>query len=102
MAVLCEWVFKVNPGPDPAVTVQSAMRAAAVWRKHGANPRLWSVSFGEVGCMSVKAEFESYEEDGRIHERVAGDPDIKAWASANEIGGGSTWIRSNIMREVTP
>ncbi|MEZ5650927.1 MAG: hypothetical protein R3E87_10310 [Burkholderiaceae bacterium] len=100
MTVLCEWVFKINPGTDPAITIESAKRAMAVWRKHGANPRLYTVAFGEVGCMSVKTEFAGYAEYGRIHDLVATDPDIRAWSTQNEREGGSTWIRSNILREV--
>ena len=100
MTVQASYTFKINPGTDPQTTVESAKRAMAVWRRHGASPKLWSHVWGEVGCMTVTVDFESYAEYGKCHEAVATDPDIQAWARANTQSGSSTWIRSGVLREV--
>ncbi|MEZ5741613.1 MAG: hypothetical protein R3E68_20765 [Burkholderiaceae bacterium] len=93
-------MFKMNPGNASSVTIESAKRAMAVWEKHGAQPRLWSVTWGEEGCLSVKSEFANHAAYGRIHDLVAAEPQMRAWSTANESDGGSTRIRGGVLREI--
>ena len=50
-------VFRPNPGADMMKLMDLVKESAAIWKKHGADVSLWSVSAGEIGNMVFTAVF---------------------------------------------
>ena len=74
--------------------------SAAIWRKHGADITVWTVSSGEIGNMVFSARYDSYEAYGKCSDAVFSDPDYQAWVLKGTASGVSTWVRGNIARQV--
>ena len=43
MAIVVQYVFKALPGKSLAGLMENMNTGAALWKKHGASPRLWAV-----------------------------------------------------------
>ena len=102
MAVIVQYVFKALPGKSPARLMENMNAGAALWKKHGASPRLWAVSVGEMGNMALSAEFKNFAEYGKCVDGLTADPAFQAWRAKNQESGVSEWVRSNLLRELTP
>jgi hypothetical protein len=100
MAVIAQYVFRPNPGSDLNAILANVKEAAALWRKYGAEVRLWTVSMGEIGNMAVSVQFDSYEGYARCMDRLIADPAFMAWQQKNLASGLSSWVRSNLAREI--
>jgi hypothetical protein len=102
MAVLVQYTSKPLPGSSVAKVMEHITAGAALWKKHGASPRLWAVTVGEIGNMAFSAEFKDFAEYGKCIDKLNADPAFQAWRAKNQESGLSEWVRSNLLRELTP
>ena len=72
----------------------------ALWKKYGAETSFWSVTGGEVGNFVVSCMFPSVKAYGECIDSLAADPAFQAWTANNVSAGLSSWVRSNIAREI--
>jgi hypothetical protein len=100
MAVVAQYVFRPNPGSDMNAITANVKEAAALWRKYGAEVHLWAVSMGEIGNMAVTVRFDSYEAYAHCYDRLIADPAFTVWQQKNLASGLSSWVRSNLSREI--
>ena len=95
-----QYVFKTNPGCDLAVLMPQVKEAAALWEKHGATVSFWTVAGGEVGNFVFNAMFDSFASYGQCADKLYADSAFQAWnANASKVGI-TSWVRSNLAREV--
>ena len=59
--IISQSVFKPNPGADMTKFMAFVSESAAIWRKHGADVSVWTVSTGEIGNMVFAARYDSYK-----------------------------------------
>ena len=74
--------------------------SAAIFRKHGAEVSVWAISTGEIGDMVFTTRYESYEALGKCSDAVYADPAYQAWSQKGVASGLSTWVRSNLVRQL--
>ena len=98
--IISQAVFKPNPGADMTKFMAIVAESAAIWRKHGADVSVWSVSTGEIGNMVFAARYESYEAYGKTTDAVYQDPEFQAWSARATASGLSSWVRSNLARQL--
>jgi hypothetical protein len=98
--VISQTVFKPNPGADMSKLMALVAESAAIWRKHGAEVAVWTVSSGEIGNMIFSARYESYEAYGKCTDAVVADPAYQAWTAKGVASGLSTWVRSGLARQI--
>ena len=101
MAIVVQYVFKAVSGTSLAGVMESLNAGAALWKKHGASPRLWTVAVGESGNMAFSAEFNSTAEYGKCVDALNADPAFHAWRAKSHEAGALQWVRSNLLRELT-
>ncbi len=100
MAVTAQFVFRPNPGADFKALMALVKEGAELWRKYGATVSLWTVSVGEVGNMVFSARFDSFDGYAKCMDRLTADPAFPAWTQKNTAAGLTTWVRSNLAREL--
>jgi len=98
--MISQAVFKPNPGADMAKMIAIVTEAAVIWRKHGADVSIWTVSTGEVGNMVFASRYDSYEAYGKCVDAVYADPAFQAWNLRATASGYSTWVRANLARQL--
>ena len=98
--MISQVVFKPNPGADLAKLMELVAESAAIWRKHGAEVSIWTVSAGEVGNMVFATRYDSYEAYGKCTDAVYADPAFHAWQVKGTASGLSSWVRSNLARQL--
>lgn len=98
--IISQTVFKPNAGTDMSKLLALVAESAAIWRKHGAEVSVWTVSSGEIGNMVFSARYDSYEAYGKCTDAVVADPDYQAWAAKGLASGLSTWVRSGLARQI--
>ncbi len=99
--MISQVVFKPNPGADMTKLMALVAESAALWRKHGAEVSIWAVSAGEVGNMVFSARYESFEAYGKCTDALYADPAFQAWQVKGTASGLSSWVRSNLARQLT-
>ena len=99
-AVVSQVVFRPNPGADMTKLMALVAESAAIFRKHGAEVSVWAVSTGEIGNMVFNVRYESYEAYGKCVDAVYADPAYQAWSQKGVASGLSTWVRSNLVRQL--
>jgi len=97
---VAQFVFKPNPGADMAKFRANVKTAVTLWKKHGAETSFWTVTGGEVGNFVVSCMFPSFSAYGSCMDQLAADPEFQAWNANTMASGLSTWVRSNIAREI--
>lgn len=102
MAIMVQFVFKALPGKSLATLMENLNAGAAHWKKHGASPRLWAVAVGEIGNFAFSVEFKSFAEYGKCVDELNADAAFQAWRAKNQESGVAEWVRSNLLRELTP
>jgi len=102
MAIVVQYVFKGVSGKSLPGLIENMHTGAALWKKHGASPRLWTVAVGEIGNFAFSAEFKTYSEYGKCMDALTSDPDFRAWQAKNQESGVGEWVRSNLLRELAP
>lgn len=100
-ATMVQYVFKPNPGCDTSQLMGMIKESAAIWRRHGADVRLWSVQIGEIGNLAFTAVFEANAKLGATLDALNSDPEFAAWRSKNIKAGLASWGRSNQAFEIT-
>ena len=101
MAYEARYVFRPNPGSDLAAIMESMAEGAALWRKHGApNPKLWTITAGEIGNYVLVVQFNNAAEYANVVDPLSLDPEFRRWQAKNLQDGRITWVRSNLAREV--
>ena len=101
MAYEARYVFRPNPGADMGDVMKAIEEGAALWRKHGApNPRLWTISAGEIGNYVLVVQFENAAEYAKVVDPLSADPKFRRWQARNVAAGNITWVRSNLAREL--
>ena len=98
--MISQVVFKPNPGADMAKLMGLVAESAAIWRKHGAEVNVWTVSAGEIGNMVFSTRYDSFEAYGKCLDAVYADPDFHAWQVKGTASGLSSWVRSNLARQL--
>ena len=98
--MISQVVFKPNPGADMAKLMELVAESAAIWRKHGAEVSIWAVSAGEVGNMVFATRYASDEAYGKCTDAVYADPAFQAWQAKGTASGLSSWVRSNLARQL--
>jgi len=98
--MISQVVFKPNPGADMTKLMGLVAESAAIWRKHGAEVNVWTVSAGEIGNMVFSTSYDSFEAYGKCLDAVYADPDFQAWQIKGTASGLSTWVRSNLARQL--
>ncbi len=99
--VVVQNTFKVNPGADMARIMGFIKESAVIWRRHGAEVSFWSVSAGEVGNMTFACHYESFQKYGKCTDAVLADPAYPAWQARATASGLTSWVRSNVAREIS-
>ena len=102
MAIIVQYVFRALPGKSIDKVVENMSAGAKLWKKHGASPRIWAVAVGEVGNFAFSAEFKSAAEYGKCYDALTADPAFQKWRATNQESGVAEWVRSNLLREITP
>lgn len=97
---VAQYVFKPNAGADLGKFRANVKTVVALWKKYGAETSFWSVTGGEVGNFVVSCVFPSVKAYGECIDKLAADPEFQAWTANNVAAGLSSWVRSNIAREV--
>lgn len=97
---VAQYVFKANPGVDTAKFRAHVKTVVVIWKKHGAETSFWSVTGGEVGNFVVSCMFPSFKAYGECMDSLAADPNFQAWTANNIASRLSSWVRSNIAREI--
>jgi hypothetical protein len=100
-AAIVQYVFSPNPGCELAQVIGLIKEAAAIWRTHGAEVRLWSVQVGEVGNLAFTAGFSSAATLGSTLDALNNDPAFAVWRTKNLKAGLATWVRSNQAYEIS-
>ena len=100
-AVITQTTFKPNPGADMSSIRKIVKEAAVIWRKHGAEVSLSMVSNGEIGNMTFSCRYESFEKYGKCAGAVYADPAFQTWSAKATASGLNSWVRSNILREIS-
>ena len=85
MAIAVEYTFMPLPGANAAEVMATMHAGAALWKKHGASPRLWAVSLGEIGNMVFRVEFASVTEYGKCLDALNADPAFRREASFPQV-----------------
>ena len=98
--MISQVVFKPNPGAGMTKLMALVAESAALWRKHGAEVSIWAVSAGEVGNMVFSARYESFEAYGKCTDALYADPAFQAWQVKGTASGLSSWVRSNLARQL--
>ena len=98
--MISQVVFKPNLGTDMAKLMELVAESAAIWRKHGAEVNVWTVSAGEIGNMVFSTRYDSFEAYGKCLDAVYADPDFQAWQVKGTASGLSSWVRSNLARKL--
>lgn len=101
MTMIIQHVFKVRPGADMLAVIENAKVAAMPWKKHGAEPSLWSATVGEVGNMAFTAPFASYADYGKCFDALLADPEFRKWQVDVTKAGMAEWVRTNIARQIS-
>ena len=102
MAYEARYVLRPNPGADLGAVMEAMKQGAALWKKHGApNPRLWNVAAGELGNYVLVVQFENATEYAKVTDPLSADPEFRRWQANNVQAGAFTWVRSNLMRELS-
>ena len=99
-AVVYQVAFHPNPGADMTKLMALVTESAAIWRKHGAEVSVWAVSAGEAGNMVFSTRYESFEAYGKCAAAVYADPDYQSWSQRGVASGLSSWVRSNLARQL--
>ena len=102
MAIVVQYLFKAIPGKSLSELIKNINAGAALWKKHGASPRVWSVAVGEIGNLAFTSEFKSFAEYGKCYDALIADPAFQTWRAKNQESGVADWVRSNLLREMTP
>lgn len=100
MSILVQYDFRPLPGEDFMTLMENVKIAAALWRRHGANPSLWMVGLGETGNMAFTVPFDNYSEYGACLDSLTNDPDFRSWQAKNLKDGAAEWVRSNLYRNL--
>ena len=98
--IISQAVFKPNPGADMTKFMGFVSESVAIWRKHGAEVNVWTVSAGEIGNMVFSTRYDSFEAYGKCLDAVYADPDFQAWQVKGTASGLSSWVRSNLARQL--
>jgi hypothetical protein len=98
--MISQSVFKPNPGADMTKLRAFVAESAVIWRKHGAEVSVWTVSAGEIGNMVFSSRFDSYEAYGKCLDAVYADPAFQEWSLRATASGLSSWVRSNLARQL--
>jgi hypothetical protein len=98
--MISQVVFKPNLCADMTKLMALVAESAALWRKHGAEVSIWAVSAGEVGNMVFSARYESFEAYGKCTDALYADPAFQAWQVKGTASGLSSWVRSNLARQL--
>ena len=98
--MISQVVFKPNPGADMAKLMEFVAESAAIWRKHGAEVSVWAASAGELGNMVFATRYDSFEAYGKCTDAVYADPGFQAWQIKGTASGLSSWVRSNLARQL--
>ena len=100
MTVAHQIVLKPNTGADISEIVALAKESAAIWRRHGATVSFWTVTTGEMGNFVFAVRFDSYAAYGAAMDKVVADPAMMAWQTKRMKSGLTTWVRSNLVRDI--
>lgn len=100
MTMCAHFTFKPLPGKDMVSIVELAKVAGSIWKKHGALPRLWAASSGEIGTLLFTVEFENFEAYGKCYDAMTQDPEFRQWQYDSVKQGMSEWVRANLIREI--
>jgi hypothetical protein len=102
MAYEARYVFRPNPGADLGDVMESIKQGAALWKKHGAtSARLWVVAAGELGNYVLELRFDNASQYAKVTDPLSDDADFRAWQAENVRAGSFTWVRSNLLREIS-
>jgi len=74
--------------------------AAELWRKSGAEVKVYTVSVGEIGNMVFTAAWGSYEAYGKSLDKMVGEQSVQALMARITASGTAEWVRSNLAREL--
>ena len=99
-AVAYQVVMRPLPGADMGTIMSNLKESAALWRKHGAEVKCYTVSAGEVGNMVFTARWDSYTGYGHTLDAMVSEQSIQALMAKIGASGTAEWVRSNLAREL--
>ena len=88
-AVALQIVSKPLPGADMSKVMANMKEAAELWRKSGAEVRVYTVSVGEIGNLVFGARWDSYESYGKSLDKMVGDQSVQNLVSKITDSGSS-------------
>ena len=99
-SVALQIVSKPLPGADMGKVMSNMKEAAELWRKSGAEIKVYTVSVGEIGNMVFAARWDSYEAYGKSLDKMVGEQSVQALMAKITASGTAEWVRSNLAREL--
>ena len=99
-SVALQIVSRPLPGADMGKFMANMKDAADLWRKSGADVKVYTVSVGEIGNMVFAARWDSYEAYGKSLDKMVGEQSVQALMAKITASGTAEWVRSNLAREL--
>ncbi len=100
-SVVLQIVTKPLPGADMSKVMANMKEAAELWRKSGADVKVYAVSVGEIGNMVFTARWDSCEAYGKSLDKMVGEQTLQALVAKITASGTAEWVRSNLARELS-
>jgi hypothetical protein len=97
---VAQFVVKTNPGADMGKIMAQVKAAAGIYKRHGAEVSFWTVSMGEAGNLVLACRYPSFEAYGKTTDAVVADPAFMSLQAEIAASGLTSWVRSNLAREV--
>lgn len=99
-SLVLQIVSRPLPGADLSKVMANMKEAADLWRKNGAEVKVYTVSVGEIGNMVFTARWDSYEAYGKSLDKMVGEQTVQALIAKITASGTAEWVRSNLAREL--
>ena len=99
-SVALQIVSKPLPGADMSKIMANMKDAAKLWRKSGAEVKMYTVAVGEIGNVVFAAHWDSYEAYGKCLDKMVGEQSVQKLMAKITASGTAEWVRSNLAREL--
>ena len=99
-SVLLQIVCKPLPHIDENKVIQSLKEAAELWRRAGAEVKVYSVSVGEIGKLLFTARWKSYKDYGETMDQLTRGDSVQNLMGKILKSGNVEWVRGKLAREL--
>jgi len=99
-SVLLQIVCKPLPFTEQGEVIESLKDAAELWRKAGAEVKVYSVAVGEIGKLLFTARWKSYTDYGETMDRLTSGESVQTLMGKILNSGKVEWVRGKLAREL--